>query len=171
MKNLIIVNGTMGVGKTATCQELRYLLPNNVFLDGDWCWMMQPFLVNEETKTMAMDNITHMLNNFLKCSTLENIIFCWVIHQTQILQQICEGIDTSLCTLHVFTLTCTPQELTQRIMKDVEQGTREEQVLGKSLERLVLYEQMPTYKIDVSQISPQQSAQRILDEFKARQYR
>jgi tRNA uridine 5-carbamoylmethylation protein Kti12 len=50
MKNLIFINGTMGVGKTATSRELQKLLPNCVFLDGDWCWDMSPFIVNDETK-------------------------------------------------------------------------------------------------------------------------
>jgi len=32
MKNLIFINGTMGVGKTATSRELQKILPNCVFL-------------------------------------------------------------------------------------------------------------------------------------------
>ncbi len=32
MKNLIFINGTMGVGKTATGRELQKLLPNVFFL-------------------------------------------------------------------------------------------------------------------------------------------
>jgi len=44
MKNLIFINGTMGVGKTATSRELQKLLSNCVFLDGDWCWDMSPLL-------------------------------------------------------------------------------------------------------------------------------
>ena len=59
MKNLIIVGGTMGVGKTATCRELQKILPRNVFLDGDWCWDMHPFVVTDETKAMVNSNITH----------------------------------------------------------------------------------------------------------------
>ncbi|MEG1477069.1 MAG: AAA family ATPase, partial [Oscillospiraceae bacterium] len=42
MKTLIMISGTMGVGKTTTCRELQKILPRNVFLDGDWCWSMQP---------------------------------------------------------------------------------------------------------------------------------
>lgn len=45
MKNLIFINGAMGVGKTATSRELQKLLPNCVFLDGDWCWDMSPLLL------------------------------------------------------------------------------------------------------------------------------
>ena len=38
MKKLILIGGTMGVGKTATSSLLKYQLDNCVFLDGDWCW-------------------------------------------------------------------------------------------------------------------------------------
>ena len=64
MKTLIMISGTMGVGKTTTCRELQKILPRNVFLDGDWCWDMQPFVVNEETKTMVMKNICFQLKQF-----------------------------------------------------------------------------------------------------------
>ncbi|MEG1875672.1 MAG: AAA family ATPase, partial [Angelakisella sp.] len=62
MKTFIMISGTMGVGKTTTCRELQKILPRNVFLDGDWCWDMQPFVVNEETKAMVMKNICFQLN-------------------------------------------------------------------------------------------------------------
>ena len=65
MKKLIIINGTMGVGKTTTCLELQKLIPKNVFLDGDWCWNMNPFVVNHETKTMVISNIVFLIDNFI----------------------------------------------------------------------------------------------------------
>ena len=40
MKNIYIIGGTMGVGKTTICQKLKLKLANSVFLDGDWCWDM-----------------------------------------------------------------------------------------------------------------------------------
>jgi predicted AAA+ superfamily ATPase len=50
LKNIFFINGTMGVGKTTTSRELQRLLPKCVFLDGDWCWDMNPFIVTDETK-------------------------------------------------------------------------------------------------------------------------
>jgi hypothetical protein len=44
-KNLIFINGTMGVGKTAVCRELQTKLSYCAFLDGDWCWDSSPFIV------------------------------------------------------------------------------------------------------------------------------
>lgn len=56
-KKLFIVNGAMWVGKTTTCKELSKKLQNSVWLDGDWCWMINPFVVNEENKRMVINNI------------------------------------------------------------------------------------------------------------------
>ncbi len=68
MKKIYIIGGTMGVGKTAVCQELKKMLPASVFLDGDWCWDMHPFQVNDETKRMVLQNIVFLLNQFIHCS-------------------------------------------------------------------------------------------------------
>lgn len=37
MKNIFLIGGTMGVGKTTTCHILKNNLKNSVFLDGDSC--------------------------------------------------------------------------------------------------------------------------------------
>ena len=72
-------------------------LPNSVFLDGDWCWDASPFQVTDETKAMVTNNICYLLNNFLKCSAYENIIFCWVMHEQSIIDSILEKLDTQNC--------------------------------------------------------------------------
>ena len=86
MKKLYMIGGTMGVGKTSVSQCLKRELPNAVFLDGDWCWDADPFLVTEETKEMVIDNICYLLNHFIQCSAYENIIFCWVMHEQSIIE-------------------------------------------------------------------------------------
>ena len=50
MKTLYLIGGAMGVGKTAVCQQMKQMLPNSVFLDGDWCWDANPFVVTEKPK-------------------------------------------------------------------------------------------------------------------------
>ena len=75
MKKLFLIGGTMGIGKTAVCQILKRKLKNSVFLDEDWCWNSDPFKVTEETKSVVMKNICFLLNNFLRCSEFDNIIY------------------------------------------------------------------------------------------------
>lgn len=72
---LIIINGVMGVGKSVTSKALNQALSKSVWLDGDWCWMMDPFVVNDITKEMVIDNITYQLNNFINSKQFEHIIF------------------------------------------------------------------------------------------------
>jgi broad-specificity NMP kinase len=163
MKRLIIVNGTMGVGKTATCNELLNILQPSVFLDGDWCWNMKPFIVTDETKNMVEDNITYLLNNFLSCSEYENIIFCWVMHDENITDGILKRLMDTDFKISKFTLTISEQALKQHIMKDVENNVRTADVLERSLQRIRLYDKMDTRKIDVSDITPRQAAEQILE--------
>jgi hypothetical protein len=136
MKNLIFINGTMGVGKTATSRELQKLLPNCVFLDGDWCWDMSPFIVNDETKKMVVDNISYLLNNFISCSVYENVIFCWVMHKQGVLDDVLSRLDKRDSILYKFSLVCSEQSLISRITKDVELGIRTKDVINRSIPRL-----------------------------------
>lgn len=161
MKKLIMINGTMGVGKTTTSRELQKMLNNCVFLDGDWCWDMHPFIVNEETKRMVLDNIVYMLNNFLHCNTYEHIIFCWVMHEQSIIDHILSRIDVSLCDVQVYSLLCREDVLKERRSKDIINEIRKEDILARTIARLSLYDCLDTIKVDVSELSIAEAVNRI----------
>ena len=148
MKTLYLIGGTMGVGKTTVCRQLKQDLPNSVFLDGDWCWDASPFQVTEETKAMVEDNICHLINNFLHCSAYENVIFCWVMHQQSIIDGILQKLDTRNCRVQSISLMVDEDTLRQRLMKDVWQGIRTADVIDRSLPRILMYRQLDTIKID-----------------------
>lgn len=162
MKRLIMVNGTMGVGKTTTSRELQKVLPNNVFLDGDWCWDMKPFIVNEETKSMVINNICFLLNNFLTCSAYENIIFCWVMDEQSIIDEILSKIKTDGVSVKIFSLIADKAALERRLKEDVKSGVRTVDVIERSILRIEKYNVLNTTKIDVSEITPEQAAKLIL---------
>ena len=120
----------MGVGKTTVCQQLKQDLPNSVFLDGDWCWDASPFQVTDETKAMVTNNICYLLNNFLKCSAYENIIFCWVMHEQSIINSILEKLDTQNCEVKSISLVADEKTLCERLSMDVERGIRSEDIIA-----------------------------------------
>jgi len=153
----------MGVGKTATSRELQRLLPKCSFLDGDWCWDMNPFIVTDETKKMVEENIRYILNNFLKCSEYENIIFCWVMHEEHIIESIVSGINLQNAILYKISLICSEQSLVERLLKDVDNGIRTIDVIARSVSRLNNYELLDTIKIDVSNIDAIQASQQIIN--------
>jgi Shikimate kinase len=150
MKALYLIGGTMGVGKTTISKQLKQELNQSVFLDGDWCWDMHPLIVNEETKAMVLDNICHLLNNFIHCSSYENIIFCWVMHEQSIIDGILKKLDTSNLNIKSISLISDEASLTQRIAKDIASNLRQPDVLKRSLERLAMYQELNTIKIDTS---------------------
>lgn len=159
MKELVFINGTMGVGKTSTGRELLSLLAPAAFLDGDWCWTMEPFTVNEETKAMVLDNVAHVLNGFLHCSAYRHVIFCWVMHEHSIVEEILRRLDASDAHFSLFTLTASEQALSARLRKDIEEGRRSSGILARSLERLPGCAGMKSRKIDVSLRTPKEAAE------------
>lgn len=165
MKKLFLIGGTMGVGKTSVCRELQTLLPDCVFLDGDWCWNMRPFRVTEETKRMVLENIRFLLNQFLGCSAYRNIVFCWVMHEQGIIDFILSGLELSGCEVVNLSLVCSSEALERRLRGDVERGVRQEEVIARSAARLPLYDVLKTEKLDVSQMTARQAAEMIAARF------
>lgn len=157
MKKLYMIGGTMGVGKTTVCRLLRDRLPNCVFLDGDWCWDMHPFQVTEETKSMVMDNICGLLNNFLRCSAYDNVVFCWVMHEQAILDDILSRLESAY-ELRAVSLICREERLRERLEADVRDGIRGADVIARSVARLKSYDSLNTIKLDVSDLSPEEAA-------------
>ena len=162
MKTLYLIGGTMGVGKTTVCRELKNQLHRSVFLDGDWCWDMNPFVVTEETKAMVLDNITALLGNFLRCSAYDHVIFSWVMHQQSIVDTILGRLDLTDVKVVSVSLVCSREVLLQRLYRDVEAGIRQPDILLRSPQRLNLYDSMNTEKIDTSHATVAQAVQEIL---------
>lgn len=141
MKKLYIIGGTMGVGKTATCQILKQKL---------------------ETKKMVLENIAFLLNNFIHRPAYENIIFCWVMHEQGIIDDILSRLDASGYRVHAISLVCSEEALRKRLQKDVDMRMRTVDVIPRSLARLPMYEKLDTVKINVSSLSPEQAAEIVI---------
>ena len=163
MKQLYLIAGTMGVGKTTVCQALKRKLSRSVFLDGDWCWDMHPFQVTSETKEMVMQNICFLLNSFLHCSAFEHVIFCWVMHEQAILDELLSRLDLENCAVHAAALICSEDALRGRLQKDIDARLRQPDVLERSLARLPLYDKLEVQKIDVSAKSAEEVARELAE--------
>lgn len=151
----------MGVGKSTTCEVLLDRLGAAAYLDGDWCWMMRPWVVNDRTISMVERNIVHMLSEYISLPDVNNVIFGWVMHRADIVDRLLSELRRDDLRISVFTLICSPDALRRRIGLDIKAGKRTEDNLQRSLERLPLYADMPWPKIDVSTITAEQAAQEI----------
>ncbi len=59
---VIILNGPMGVGKTTIGKRTADRIPGAAFIDGDWCMAIHPFFGNQESRSMAVDNMKELGN-------------------------------------------------------------------------------------------------------------
>ena len=157
MKHLIFVGGTMGVGKTTVCQLLRHQLTPSVFLDGDWCWMLEPFAVTEHRKKMVTENIIFLLRQFLHDPDTEYIILCWVMHEQAIIDSLRAGVADLPHCFHSFSLVCSEEGLRKRLEGDIAAGIRQPDVIDRTLTRVALYPKLDTILIDADR-PPQEVA-------------
>ena len=162
VKNLYFIGGTMGVGKTTVGKSLMNMLENSVFLDGDWCWYSHPFMVTSETKEMVTNNICTLLNNFIGCSAYDNIIFCWVMHEQSIIDDILCRLNITCCRLINVSLICSEDELVRRLNGDIAAGLRTDGIIERSVSRLAKYCNLNTKKIDTTHLNPEEVARKIL---------
>ncbi len=149
MKTLYIIGGPMGVGKTTVCRLLQKELDNSVLLDGDWCWDASPFQVTDETKEMVMNNICFLLNSFLHCSAYENVVFCWVMHEQSIMDEILGRLDVKNCAVKKIVLV-VDESLRRRLAGDIGRGLRTDDVIERSVARIPMYEVLDAVRVDTS---------------------
>lgn len=162
MKKLVIINGVPGIGKTTVCRELYKSISNSVWLDGDWCWMMNPFVVNEENKRMVEQNITFILRNYLNNSSYKYVVFNWAIGNEKIFKTILEELKDLEFQLYKISLISSPEVLRNRM---IENGRTEEQI-ENSINNLRLYDEMDTFKIDTTNMSVRNVVNKILEVIK-----
>ena len=161
-KMLYLIGGTMGVGKTTVGQILKRRLPDCVFLDGDWCWQADPFKVTEGTKRMVLDNICYLLGSFLRQPEYRNIVFCWVMHEQGIIDEIINRLDLRGCRVVCVSLMAGENVLRARLEADVAAGVRESDVVCRSIARLPLYGRLDTIKVDTDGKTPEEVAREIM---------
>ena len=157
-KTFITVHGTMGVGKSAVCQHLYKRLEHSIWLDGDWCWMMNPWIFSEENKRMVESNITHLLRNFLKNSSCQYVLFSWVLHQEEIFKMLLTSLQDLHFNLYRIALLCSEETLRMRMMHD----DRDRETIERSIQRLPYYQAMESIKLDTTDMMVSEVANNIL---------
>ena len=109
------------------------------------------------------NNICFLLNQFIRCSAYQNIIFCWVLHEQEILDTLLAKLDKADCSIKVISLLCSESELKARLMKDVAAGKRTSDVVERSIERLSHYGALHTEKINTDGKSPMEIADEVIN--------
>lgn len=63
--------------------------------------------------------------------------------------------------LHKISLICSEESLKSRLNIDIKNGIRNDDIVNRSIKRILLYDKMDTIKIYVSNITPNDTAKEI----------
>ena len=65
VKKLVMIAGPAGVGKTTVCQKLFEAINGCAWLDGDWCWMVNPYPgKTDEQKAYSLESFGRILDGY-----------------------------------------------------------------------------------------------------------
>ena len=159
---VIILNGPMGVGKTTVGKHIADQNPGTAFIDGDWCMDIHPFVGNQETKAMAVDNILHMIGNYLKCSVCSRIVLVWLMDDPWVIRRITESVSALQAEVKNVTLVCDRETLKNRWENDHACEWRTEEWLTVSLKSLPGFAAMEN-ALDTSGLSVDRIADMIMN--------
>ena len=158
---VIVLNGPMGVGKTTVGKYIADRNPGTAFIDGDWCMDIHPFVGNRETKAMAVDNILHMIGNYLKCSACGMVVLVWLMDDPWVIRRITEGISALRAEAEYVTLVCDRENLLKRWENDDACGWRTDEWLQVSLKSLAGFASMDN-ALDTSGLTVERIADLIM---------
>jgi cytidylate kinase len=163
MKNLILICGPNGVGKSSACMQLVQALDHAAYIDSDWCRVMHPFTFNPETIHIIKSNIVAMMTNYFQSSLIENVIFQYGFHGPR--KQIFDGIQRELHTQGIsyqfcpILLTCDVAENIARMRMD---GRDEERIQRALQNTRDLYDVYDYPCIDTTLLSVSQTVDQML---------
>jgi broad-specificity NMP kinase len=128
---IIIINGSLGVGKTSVADELHYKFDRSVHLDGDYIADVHPFNIYDEARIDHLYRTLELLVNFHKKNGYHDFVINYVFESPDSLQDLLTLLRPLDPSIHVYWLTCDPHEQARRI-----QG-RKRKELAWELERFV----------------------------------
>ena len=122
MKKLILLSGSPCVGKTTVGKDLFEHYDNSAYLDGDWCWCVNPFSVKDKRLRNGDKSMSFVLSNYLT-SGFDYVFFASVVlTDNQIRENILKDITATDYEVIGFTLTCSEETLIKRHSKRGDQG-------------------------------------------------
>lgn len=158
MKRLLFVSGPMAAARPASAAGCSIAwLRRSIWTR--WCWMMEPFTVTEENALPWCNcNICFQLNQFLRCTAYDTVVFCWVMHRQPIVDGLLAGLDAPPFAFTHISLTPQPEVLARRVQADVDAGLRQEDAVARSLSYLPLYQELSSLKLDNSLLDVEETA-------------
>ncbi len=165
-KQMIVIVGPNGVGKSTTAQALVQLRPGSACVEGDWFCAVNPFPPTESVRKAVEDNLFCLFRNYLRCEDIDLVVFPYALHgnRSQIFYNLMtrlkqEGLNFQL---HMVVLKCTCEENIRRARLD---GREEGRIQRGMKNTFQFYDAYEYPMIDTTALQPGEVAGKILELF------
>jgi chloramphenicol 3-O-phosphotransferase len=112
---IIIINGSVGVGKTSVAEELHWKFDKSVHLDGDHIGDVHPFEIYDEARIQHLYRTLALLVGFHQQNGYSNFVINYVFESPGSLQELLDLLQPLEASIHTYWLTCTAEEQASRI--------------------------------------------------------
>ena len=113
---ILIINGSVGVGKTSTAEALHRKFEKSVNLDGDYIGFVHPFEIYDDTRIDRLYRTLALLVRFYQGEGYQNFVINYVFEAPESLQALLDLLSALDPDIHTFWLTCAPEEQRRRIL-------------------------------------------------------
>jgi chloramphenicol 3-O-phosphotransferase len=121
---IVILNGSVGVGKTSVSWAINEGLGRSVMLDGDYLGAVQPFDIYDEARVSYLYKTLAHLIGFHREHGYKNFVVNYVFESPESLSELVGCLRPLDRNIHTFWLTCTEAEQRERILKRRTDGWR-----------------------------------------------
>jgi chloramphenicol 3-O-phosphotransferase len=114
---IIIVNGSLGVGKSSVADQLHYKFDKSVHLDGDYIGDVYPFEIHDDARIRHLYRTLELLIGFHQKNGYHNFVVNYVFESPESLQALLDLLHPLDSSIHTYWLTCSEEEQAKRIQK------------------------------------------------------
>lgn len=117
MTEAILLNGTIGVGKSEVGLRLNHLLSRSVLLEADALIKLNPHPHTDEERTMHLRGILPSLLRYWRSVGAEPFILDNIMRREETIRAVERIFEEERCVPVLFTLVAGPDEIRERVMK------------------------------------------------------
>lgn len=114
---IIIINGSVGVGKSSVARQLHWTFEKSVYLDGDEIGHVHPFEIYDEARIQHLYDTLALLIKFHQQHGYDNFVINYVFESSASLQDLVRRLKPLDPSIHMYWLTCAKEVQSQRIKK------------------------------------------------------
>ncbi len=112
---IIIINGSLGVGKSSVAEQLQYKFDKSVHLDGDYIGDVHPFEIYDEARIRHLYHTLELLIDFHQKNGYHHFVINYVFESPESLQELLDLLHPLDASIHTYWLTCHEEEQAKRI--------------------------------------------------------